>query len=86
MSRFRRRVVAGLLAPLLLWCVDASAFMQQTAQETPKAIFRGVEVRSEYLIIKYEFPAGATGSYDVSIDLYKTGGIIFQSPCAFSVG
>ena len=81
MFRFRRRVVTGLLAPLLLWCVDASAFMQQAAQEKPKAILRGVEVRSAtIIIIKYEFTSEATGSYNVSIDLLKQGEPTFKIP------
>jgi hypothetical protein len=71
MFRFRRSVVAGLLVPLLLWCVDASAFAQQAAQEKPKATLTGVEIKSEYITIRYEFAAEATGWYDVSIDLLK---------------
>ena len=86
MFQFRRRVVAWLLAPLLLWCVDASAFVQKAAQEKSKVSFRGVEIKSEYIIIKYEFTSEATGSYDVSIDLLKQEQPSFRVPVRSASG
>jgi hypothetical protein len=78
--RFRRRVVAGLMIPLLLWSVDASAFCQQVQEQKAQALVVSVEAHPDYVIIKYEFAADAIGSYLVSIDLLKQGAPSFRVP------
>jgi hypothetical protein len=78
--RFQRRIAAGLIVPMLLWCADASALVLRSQEIKPQAIVVSVDVKSNYIIIKYEFEADVKGSYLVTFDLLNTDEPSFRLP------
>lgn len=85
--RFRRRTVAGLIIPLLLWCVDASAFLKTAPQqEEIKVTLRSVQVKPDHILITYELVAPASESYEVSVVLLKEGSPSFRIPVRAASG
>ena len=85
--RYGRRIVAGLMVPLLLWCVDASAFLKTLPQqEEIKVTIRSVQVNPDHLLITYELTAPATESYEVSLVLLKEGNSTFRIPVRSASG
>ena len=84
--RYQRRIIAGLMIPLLLWCVDASAFAAVPPQEVIKATFKTVEVKPDHMIIVYELTAPTADSYEVSFVLLKEGSPSFRIPVRSASG
>ena len=84
--RYQGRIVAGLIIPLLLWCVDASAFAAVPRQDVFKASFKTVEVKPDHMVIVYELLAPADDSYEVSFVLLKEGSPSFRIPVSSASG
>jgi hypothetical protein len=84
--RLRRRIVAALIIPLLLWCVDASAFVKVVPQDEIKVTLKAVEVKPDHIVITYELIAPATESYEVSLVLLKEGSPSFRVPVRAASG
>ncbi len=84
--RYQHRIVAGLIIPLFLWCVDAPAFAAATPQEVFKASFKTVEVKPDHMIIVYELIAPTADSYEVSFVLLREGSPTFRIPVRSASG
>ena len=84
--RLRRRIVAALIIPLLLWGVDASAFVKVVPQDEIKVTIKAVEVKPDHIVITYELVASATESYEVSLVLLKEGSPSFKVPVRAASG
>lgn len=85
--RFRRRIVAGLILPLLLWCVDAPAYLKTAPQqEEIKVTVRSVQVNPDNILITYQLSAPAGESYEVSLVLLKEGNSTFRVPVRAASG
>jgi hypothetical protein len=86
MFRFRRRVIAMLILPLLLWCVDVPALAARPRQDEFKVTIRTVEVKPDYIVISYELIAPASESYQVSLVLLREGNASFRVPVRAASG
>jgi len=85
--RFRHRVVAGLILPLFLWCVDAPAYLRTVPQqEEIKVTIRSVQVNPDNILITYELSAPAGESYEVGLVLLKEGNSGFRVPVRAASG
>jgi len=84
--RLRRCITVGLIVPLLLWCVDASAFATVSPQDEIRISIRTVEVNPDHIIITYELTASAADEYEVTLVLLKEGSASFRIPVRSASG
>ncbi len=84
--RLRRRIIAGIIAPLLLWCIDAPAFAARQPQDEIKISIRAVEVKPDHILISYQLIAPASEQYEVSVVLLREGSPSFKVPVRSASG
>ncbi|MBM4159469.1 MAG: hypothetical protein FJ217_00060 [Ignavibacteria bacterium] len=84
--RYRRQVIAGLILPLLIWCVNSTAFAAPAPQDELRITIKAVEVKPDYIIVSYELVAPAADSYEVSLVLLREGSSSFRIPVRAASG
>jgi hypothetical protein len=82
----RKRIVAALILPLLLWCVDVPLLAAMPRQDEVKVAIRTVEVQPKVIVVTYELVAPASESYEVNLVLLREGSASFKVPVRSASG